>query len=249
MAGQEVSFEDVAAAAVDLQSDGEPVTLDTVREALGTGSPSTIQKHLLAWRTTQARVVEEPKAEIPAALAAALGDWARQFAQDASAGMRDALAQAESDSEALLKAGEQLETERDGLLAQLVGAEAARDQALATVIERDEEVNRLNVELRDARQVATDALVGKAKDQLAIGGKEAQLADLRAQLERYVASSAADSDARLAAEMELVGARTARDNLAAEVKDLRAKLEASHAERGAMRAELQVLRTKTAAQG
>jgi chromosome segregation ATPase len=248
MAGQEVSFEDVAAAAADLQGDGQPVTLETVREALGTGSPSAIQKHLLAWRATQAKAGEEPKAEIPAALAAALGDWARQFAQDSSAGVRDALAQAESDSAALLKAGELLETERDGLLAQLAGAEAARDQALATVSERDEEVNRLNIELRDAREVAADALVGKAKDRLAIDGKEAQLADLRAQVERYVASSGADSDARLAAEMELVGARTARDNLAAEVKDLRAKLEASHAERGALRAELQVLK-KTAGQG
>lgn len=83
-------------------------------------------------------------------------------------------------------------------------------------------------ELRNARSIATDALVGKAKDQLAIEGKDAQLADLRAQIERNVAAAAALSDARLTAEMELVGAVTARDNYAVEIKELRAKLAARH---------------------
>jgi len=69
-------------------------------------------------------------------------------------------------------------------------------------------------------------LVGKAKDQLAIEGKDSQLADLRLQLERNVAASAAQSDARLAAEMELIGAATARDNFAAEIKELHAQLDA-----------------------
>jgi hypothetical protein len=59
---------------------------------------------------------------------------------------------------------------------------------------------------------AMDALVGKAKDQLAIEGKDDQLANLRLQIERNVAALAAESDARLAAEMELIGAVTARNN-------------------------------------
>jgi hypothetical protein len=61
------------------------------------------------------------------------------------------------------------------------------------------------------------------------------LADLRLQIERNVAASAAESDARLAAEMELIGAAP-RDNFAAEIKDLCAALDASHAERNALRA-------------
>ena len=71
-----------------------------------------------------------------------------------------------------------------------------------------------------------EALVGKAKDQLAIEGKDAQLADLRSQMEKNVTSTATLSDARLAAEMELVGAKTARDSLEAENKDLRAQISA-----------------------
>jgi hypothetical protein len=108
--------------------------------------------------------------------------------------------------------------------------------------ERGEDIARLTAELRNARQVATDALVGKAKDQLNIEGKDSQLANLRLQIERNVAASAAESDARLAAEMELIGAVTARDNFAAEIRELRAQLDASHAERSALRGEMEVLR-------
>jgi len=142
---------------------------------------------------------------IPQPIVAALGDWVKQMAEEAATPARNALAQSDE---------------------QLQAVTAARDQALATLAQRDEEIEQLNAELRNARHIATDALVGKAKDQLAIEGKESQLADLRAQIERNVAASAALSDARLAAEMELVGAVTARDNYAAEIKELRARLAA-----------------------
>lgn len=233
MARQEVTFDEVSAAATSLQNDGKPATIDTVREKLGTGSPHTIQKHLVVWRASNVKPAEAPKVEIPQELAAALGAWAQQFAQESGAGARDALAQAESDMEALLASGGELESERDELLAEVDDLSAARDEALATAAERSEEVERLTAELRDARRIATEALVGKAKDQLAIDGKDAQLAELRTQIERNVASLAAESDARLSAEMDLVGAVTARDNFEAEITELRAQLDA--AKRGASR--------------
>lgn len=143
--------------------------------------------------------------EIPDTVAAALGEWAQRLAEQAAAGPR-------------------ADAERNGR--ELAAAAAARDDAQARLSVRDEEIDQLNAELRNARSIATDALVNKAKDQLAIEGKDAQLADLRAQLERQLATQAALSDARLAAEMELVGAVTARDNYAAEIKELRARLAA-----------------------
>ncbi|TFW24329.1 hypothetical protein [Duganella callida] len=147
---------------------------------------------------------------IPESIASALNDWVRQVAEDSAAPARDALAQSTA--------------ELDALKAELAGMTAARDEALALAAQRAEDIDQLNAELRNARTIATDALVGKAKDQLAIEGKDAQLADLRAQLERNVAESARLSDARLAAEMELVGAVTARDNYAAEIRDLRERM-------------------------
>jgi uncharacterized coiled-coil DUF342 family protein len=205
---------------------------------LGTASLASIHEPLTAWRASRATPSEAPKVDIPEAIVAALGSWVQQFAEEAGAGDRDALAQSKSDLEALLKSGQQLEAERDELLAQVDSVTAARDQALATVTELGENIERLTAELRNARLVATDALVGKAKDQLAIEGKDSQLAELRMQLERNVAASAAQSDARLAAEMELIGAVTARDNFAAEIKELRAQLDACHAERRASRVEM-----------
>lgn len=230
MAHQTVTFDEVTAAAISLQGEGKPVSIDAVHDFLGAGAPHAIHKHLSLWRASQAKPAEASKADIPESIAADLGRWVRQVAEEASTGVRDALARSESDLEALLKAGERLEVERD--------------QALATAAERGETIERLTVGLSDARQVATDALVGKAKDQLAIEGKDNQLADLRLQIERNVAASAAESDARLVAEMELIGAVTARDNFAAEIKDLRAQLALSHAERSALRAEMEVLRAR-----
>lgn len=160
-----------------------------------------------------------PAIELPEAVVAALGKWAQEFAVTAGAGDRAALAQTSD--------------ELDAVRAELAAVTAARDQALALAAERAEDIEQLNAELRNARHIATDALVGKAKDQLAIEGKDSQLADLRAQIERNVAASSALSDARLAAEMELVGAVTARDNYAAEIKDLRARLAGRQAERAA----------------
>ncbi len=177
--------------------------------------------------TQQGITLDQVSADIPQPIVAALGDWVKQYAEQAGAGTRDALAQAETDLTALREARQQLEIERA--------------EALATVADRDEAIERLTIELRNARTIATDALVSKAKDHLAIEGKDAQLADLRQQLERNVAASAAESDARLKAEMELIGAATARDTFAAEIRDLRAQLDASHTERRTLRTEKEVL--------
>ena len=225
-----MNFEDVAAAAGKLQDGGTPVTIETVRDALGGGSASAISRHLADWRGVQ-EPPEPPKAELPPNLVAELARWAQQFAEEAGSGTRAVLAQHEDELEALREAGDELESERDRLQHDVADLTSARDEALATLAERDEEIERLNAELRNARQVAMEALVGKAKDQLAIDGKDTQLAELRAQIEKSVTQTASLSDARLAAEMELVGATTARDSLEAENKDLRAKIEALRAKR------------------
>lgn len=230
MAQQTVTLDEVTAAATRLQEAGTQVTIETMRETLGAGSASTIHKHLSAWRASHAKPAEAPKPELPESIVADLERWVRQFAAESSAGARATLAQHESDLEALIE--------------QVDSVTIARDQALATIHERDESVERLTISLNDARKIATDALVGKAKDQLAIEGKDAQLADLRLQLERNVTASATQSDARLAAEMELIGAATARDNFESELKDLRTQLAAAHAERGTLRAEVEALRAR-----
>ena len=237
MGTQGVTFDEVSAAADSLQADGEAVTVEAVRDVLGAGSSNAIYRHLAEWRARNAPPPEPPRAELPEALLAGLADWARQFAEQSGAGTRDALAQTGSDIEELLGANEELETERDELQAQLDDLGAERDELLATLADRDEAIERLNAELRNARQVAMDALVNKAKDQLAIDGKDSQIATLRQEIERHVAAQAAESDARLRAEMELVGAVTARDSLEAELRDVRGQLDALKTGRPSARVE------------
>lgn len=244
MAHLDVSFDDVVLAADTLQNDHKQVTIDAVRDTIGAGSTKRIHQHLAQWRATHARPVKTPKADMPPALLEELSRWAQQYAQDAGVGMRDALARADSDLQALLATGDELEAERDGLSAALTHARVAQEQAQLIAEERNEEIDRLTAELRNARQIAADALVGKAKDQLAIDGKDAQLAELRQQLERNVAATAAESDARLRAQMELIGVTTERDNMAGEVKELRARLDTSRTERSALRAELDSFRAR-----
>lgn len=238
-------FDAVAAAAASLQAEGKPVAIDTLGAVLGNASPNAIARHLAAWRLEQGAAAAPAAPEIPAAILADLNNWAQRYAELAGAGTRTALAQAERDLALLAEGGERLEAERAGLQAEVDSVAVARDAALATAAERNEEIERLNAELRNARQVAMDALVGKAKDQLAIEGKDAQLAELRSQLEKNVAASAAQSDARLAAEMELVGAVTVRDSIAAEMETLRKQLAVSLAERTSLRAELEALRARS----
>jgi chromosome segregation ATPase len=231
MSGQEITFDEVAATAKRLVNDGLPVTVGALRHAFGMASLSSLHKHLSAWRTSHAKPAEALKADLPESVTAALAAWAQQLAEQARSGLRADLAQADSDLASLVQLNEQLEADRDEVRAQLAKVTEERDRVLATLTENDAHIERLTIELQHARDIASNALVGKAKDQLAIEGKDAQLAELRRQLERNVSASSAESDARLAAEMELVGAVTARDNLAAEVKELRAQLDACRAER------------------
>ncbi|MEH6434149.1 DNA-binding protein [Massilia sp. DD77] len=237
MASEDVTFDQVAAAAAKLQKAGKEVSIDAVREALGFGSPTAVYKHLAAWRAEHVKPPELPRPDLPESIVNDLVEWVRQFADQASAGVRESMAQSASDAEALLRAGDELEAERETL-------QTERARVEAELADRSEEIDRLNAELRNARQIATEALVSKAKDQLAIDGKDKQLAELRAQLERNVTAQAEESDRRLAAEMDLVGATTARDSLEAELKDLRKQLETSYAERSKLRAEIEVLRGK-----
>lgn len=227
VADSEISFAEVAASAERLKSEGLPVTVVALHGAHPGASLPSIHAHLSAWRSSQAQPLQEPKAAIPDAILAGLGDWAHQFSEEKVATLRAVQLQTERDVASLLQMIEEKSAELGELRDQLSSLTQEHEQAKANLDEREAHIGRLTVEVRHARDLASDALVGRAKNQLAIDGKDAQIADLRQQLERSMAASAAASDARLAAEMELVGATTARDGYAAEITDLRAQLDAS----------------------
>ena len=59
----QISFDDVALAAEQLLSEGRPVGPTKVRELLGRGSYSTVQKHLSAWEDRQAKLKAQSEEE------------------------------------------------------------------------------------------------------------------------------------------------------------------------------------------
>ena len=75
--------------------------------------------------------------QLPPSLVAELGKWAAQYAEQANAGTREALAQAGRDMEDLQDANAQVTAERDGLLAEVDSVTAARAQADAVAAERN----------------------------------------------------------------------------------------------------------------
>ena len=81
MAREGISYEQVAATADALLGAGQQPSIRLVREALGTGSPNTVHKHLTAWRA--ARPVAQGVAyELPADLVNSFG---RELARGAAA--------------------------------------------------------------------------------------------------------------------------------------------------------------------
>lgn len=212
MARTGITFEQVAAAADALAGAGKQATIQGVREALGTGSPNTIHKHLSAWR--QARPVAQAAAlELPAELAAAFG---RELARAASAARGEVeaeLVQAQAEAVELASTGEALETEREALAEQVAGLTTERDQHQATALERAQEIERLGQAVQREQQAAEGARVELAKAQLKIeaGAErgtalEREIERLREQLEAAQAGrqsaeqKAAVADAQLAAE-------------------------------------------------
>ena len=88
MARPGITYEQVASAADALVGQGDRPTIQAVREALGTGSPNTIHRHLTQWKAAQAPA-ERQAARLPDDLAAAL---AREIERQASASRAEAKA-------------------------------------------------------------------------------------------------------------------------------------------------------------
>lgn len=225
----DITYEQVAAAAQTLQDGGTPPSVGGLRAQLGPVSTQVLHQHLSRWRAAQRPPEVVADGGLPPALANALEVWVQERVESVARRLRADAGEAEADLASLLALQEEGDAERLSQAERLAAQAEERERGQAQLAEREAAVERLTMELRHARDIASEALVGKAKDQLAIQGKDAQIAELRRQLESQLAGAANESDARLAAEMELVGATTARDNLAAEVASLRAQLDALRA--------------------
>lgn len=182
-----LTYEQVAAAAENLEQRGAEPTLQRVLELLGTGSPNVAQRHLGTWRG--ARTAPEPPApRLPTALIDALE---RQLAAHAESGLSEGRRLADeacADATTLAEIGETLERRNVELEQRLEQVEreyrASGERYSALQAEHDGLCDALERQQRLARE-AQEGLIQHRQ----------QVAMLREQLEEA-------QQARLAAERE-----------------------------------------------
>lgn len=197
-----ITYEQVEAAADALHAERPgSVTLAAVRAHLGTGSPNTIHKYLKLWDENRPKMSVPPIA-IPDDLARSLHGWVLQASTGARAEAEERSVQAQAAADELARVGEDLEAERDQLLAEIVALTTQRDQEQATASERGAEIQRLLADVERERAAARAAQVEAAATQLRAEGQAEQLADLRDRVATLTTAVEVERDARIMAERD-----------------------------------------------
>ena len=132
MARPGITFEEVQAAALDLLGRGANPSVQRVREALGTGSNSTIAAHLKRW---QEEIHQSPKTALPPSVPESVLEALEHF-------WRIAIEQAENEFRAAKTAAEQ----------SVIEAEQARQNALSDLESLRQEADGLSRALLDQQE-------------------------------------------------------------------------------------------------
>lgn len=162
-----VSFDQVKAIVDALEGEGKPATIQAVREALGTGSPNTIHKHLVALREARP-VARSATLELPPDLVNALANELSKAASKARAEIEGELVQTQAEAVDLSAAGEVLETQLSDLNEQMTETAAERDAAVARAAAHVGEIARLVAEVERERALAGAAQTEAATSRLKI---------------------------------------------------------------------------------
>jgi colicin import membrane protein len=195
MARDGITFEQVAAAADALVGQGKQPTIKAIRDALRTGSPNTVHRHMVAWREAGPRAVAA--ALVPASLTSAIAEEIGRAVAQARAEVEVKLREMQAEAAELSEVGEMLEADRDALVERvaalttdrdtiagkaeqmsldmellrsaLADSEKNRQQAEQQVAALTAKLDNANDRIKDAKQVATDAaaVAEKARDEAA----------------------------------------------------------------------------------
>ncbi|MCA1769660.1 MAG: DNA-binding protein [Halomonas sp.] len=242
-----ISYEQVAAAAENLEGRGAEPTLQRVCEHLGAGSPNRIQRHLSAWRAARPAPAP-PTPRLPESLIGALEEELARHASAALSRGEQLAEEARSDAASLAELGETMEQRLAELETRAVTAESAAEQALAR---RDELQTGFN-ELRE--NLGSEQREARTHREALLQTRQ-QVEMLREQLEEAVQARLAaerqtrDADAeRIKAERSQAVAETQRDSALVQVREKteqHAELQKElQAERARQRQEIAELRSE-----
>ena len=151
MARTGITYDEVAAAADGLVSNGEQPTINAIRAVLGTGSPNTIHRHLTAWKQAASPTEQRKAPELPAELQASIVREMERQAAGARAEIEHKFLEAQSTANDLAAIGEDLENKNAELEESNQSLSNHVQKLTALSEERLSELNKTEIELKSER--------------------------------------------------------------------------------------------------
>lgn len=236
MARPGITAEQVAAAAEALAAEGTSVTIKAVLARLGSGSETTILKHLRAWRDSRP-APQVAATELPAHIANALN---AELARAESTAREPLLAQLASQREEIdqvIAESDRRADEIDELTDQLAAITTERDQATALAGERADEIRRLGEALAIEREAKEKLVLEAATLRLKTEAQAEQLVELKNTLAAVRADLDEATKGRQAAEKALAGVEAREEAERSRADDLAGRLRAAQEQATAATAE------------
>jgi len=160
-----ITYEQVAAAADELVSDGVQPTIKAVRERLGTGSPNTIHAHMSAWRDTRQAGTKKTTA-IPQTLITAIATEIDKATEQARAEMQEQLMQAQNEATELARVGRMLEIEIESLKNQMALITTERDTLKGKVDAQTETIASMQQRIEREQKIADEERARRERAQM-----------------------------------------------------------------------------------
>lgn len=224
MARVGITYEQVAAAASTLLSEGRQPTIQAIRGVLGTGSPNTIHRHLCAYnegRPPAAQMAVEVPAELSAAFLSALD----RTAAAARAENENKIVALQFAADELSAAGEALEDERDELAAQLLIVTTERDRLDAVASERQNELSNQTALLASEREKVEKTHIEIAQLRNKIDSQVERLEDQTAELKEVRKLNSELDKSKVVAEQSAAVANAKLEAAAVRFSDLNSRFE------------------------
>lgn len=194
-----ITFAQVSSTADQLVSQGSKVSITTIREILGTGSPNTILKHLNAWRGKLSKLGVASLA-ISSTLNNALSNELITFAEASRAEVERKLIVTEADVVALMRGGELLEHERDDLKQQLQEMTTDRDTISGRSTQQEIDMGLLSERLIREQSELGNTQIRLAMEKLKLVDLQKRDLDQLAEIQRQADSIQVEGKARIVAE-------------------------------------------------
>ena len=201
MSREGVSFDQVAAVADCLVSKGVSPTIKSVRESLGTGSESTIHRHLKLWRESRSPTpILLP--EVPLDIAKAINDHIARSSSKAMAEIEERLVASQSDANELAATVEVLNATLGQRVEEASSMAGEIDKLTVKNSEKDSELIRIAHDIDRERYSTEHARMEAAEALTKLGAQNEKLLEMSSLIEKLKLDITSESLARIAAEKD-----------------------------------------------